>query len=77
MTSLFPIAPAIAQPTLLLWGDHDHALGMGKGVKRLAELMPNARLHVFLGARHALASEVPQELAREVDQFLANGVGRR
>jgi 2-hydroxy-6-oxonona-2,4-dienedioate hydrolase len=71
MTSLFPIAPSIAQPTLLLWGDHDHALGMGKGVKRLAELMPNARLHVFRGARHALASEVPQALAHEVDQFLA------
>ena len=71
LTSLFPIAPAIPHPTLLMWGEHDRALGMDKGVKRLVELLPNARLHVFYGASHALASEVPNELAREVDHFLA------
>ena len=70
-TSLFPLAPAIAQPTLLLWGDLDHALGMGEGVKRLATLLPNARLRVIRGARHSLANEVPDELAREADAFLA------
>jgi pimeloyl-ACP methyl ester carboxylesterase len=73
MTSLFPIAPAIAQPTLLLWGDQDHALGMGAGVKRLVGLLPDARLRVFPGARHSLANEVPEELAREVDGFLTAG----
>jgi pimeloyl-ACP methyl ester carboxylesterase len=67
--SLFPIAKQIAQPTLLLWGDRDEALGMGDGVKRLARLMPNASLHVFRGARHSLASEVPAELAREISRF--------
>jgi 2-hydroxy-6-oxonona-2,4-dienedioate hydrolase len=71
MTSLFPIAPTISQPTLLLWGDQDHALGMGEGVRRLAKLLPNARLHVFPGVRHALAAEAPVDLAREVDQFLS------
>jgi 2-hydroxy-6-oxonona-2,4-dienedioate hydrolase len=71
LTSLFPIAPAIRQPTLLLWGDQDRALGMGEGVKRLASLLPNARLHVFPGVRHALAAEAPVDLAREVDQFFA------
>jgi 2-hydroxy-6-oxonona-2,4-dienedioate hydrolase len=70
LTSLFPIAPHIAQPTLLLWGDADHALGMGAGVKRLARLLPNARLHVFPGARHSLASEVPEELGSAIDRFL-------
>lgn len=70
LTSLFPIAPAIAQPTLLLWGDQDHALGMGEGVKRLVGLLPNARLHVFPGARHSLANEVPDALAHEVEAFL-------
>jgi 2-hydroxy-6-oxonona-2,4-dienedioate hydrolase len=69
-TSLFPIAPLIAQPTLLLWGDEDDGLGMGEGVKRLVQLMPNARLHVFHGARHSLASEVPDALASEIDRFL-------
>jgi 2-hydroxy-6-oxonona-2,4-dienedioate hydrolase len=71
-TSLFPIAPTIAQPTLVLWGDQDHALGMGKGVARLVGLMPDARLRIVRGARHSLANEVPEEVAREVDGFLAS-----
>jgi 2-hydroxy-6-oxonona-2,4-dienedioate hydrolase len=70
LTSLFPIAPSIVQPTLLLWGDQDHALAMGEGVKRLTTLLPNARLHVFRDARHALAAEVPDDLANAVDRFL-------
>jgi pimeloyl-ACP methyl ester carboxylesterase len=70
VTSLFPIAPSIKHPTLLLWGDQDHALSMGAGVKRLMSLLPNARLHVFPQARHALAAEVPDALARVVDGFL-------
>ncbi|HTQ47972.1 MAG TPA: alpha/beta hydrolase, partial [Polyangiaceae bacterium] len=69
-TSLFPIAPSIAQPTLVLWGDQDHALGMGEGVRRLVSLLPDARLRVLPGVRHALANEAPDELAREVDAFL-------
>ncbi len=71
MTSLYPIAPAIPHPTLVLWGDHDHALGMAKGVKRLVELLPDARLSVLEGARHALANEVPDELGRRINAFLA------
>ena len=71
MTSLFPIAPAIAQPTLVVWGDEDHALGMGPGVRRLVGLLPDARLHVMRGARHSLANERPEELAREVDAFFS------
>ena len=71
MTSLFPIAPAIRHPTLVLWGDRDRALGMAEGVKRLVGLLPQARLRVMPGARHSLAAEVPEELGREVDLFLA------
>jgi pimeloyl-ACP methyl ester carboxylesterase len=70
VTSLFPIAPSIRHPTLLLWGDRDHALSMGAGVKRLSALLPNARLHVFRDARHSLAAEIPEALARVVDGFL-------
>ncbi|HEX3343358.1 MAG TPA: alpha/beta hydrolase, partial [Polyangiaceae bacterium] len=72
-TSLFPIAPAIRQPTLVGWGDQDHALGMGPGVRRLVSLLPDARLRVFEGARHSLANEVPEELAAAVDAFLHPG----
>jgi pimeloyl-ACP methyl ester carboxylesterase len=70
-TSIFPIARGIGQPTLLLWGDQDAALGMGEGMKRLVKLLPNGRLHVFQGARHSLASEVPGALASEIDRFLS------
>jgi pimeloyl-ACP methyl ester carboxylesterase len=68
--SLLPAAPAIRQPTLILWGDQDHALDMGACVKRLVERMPRARLHVFPGARHSLAQEVPQQLAEAAEAFL-------
>lgn len=74
--SLFPLAPSVRQPTLLLWGDQDRALDMGRGVRRLAELMPNARLHVFAGARHSLANEVPDALAARVGEFLSAGHAR-
>ncbi len=68
--SLFGVAHRIKQPTLLLWGDRDHGLNMGAGVKRLVRLLPAGRLHVFPGARHALANEVPAELAAIAERFL-------
>lgn len=61
--SLFDLAPEIAQPTLLMWGDRDHGANMGAGVARLHELLPNSRLHVFPGRRHSLEAECPAELA--------------
>lgn len=68
--SLFDLAHRIRQPTLLLWGDRDNGMNMGAGVKRLVRLLPSAHLHVFPGARHALANEVPEELAEAVERFL-------
>jgi pimeloyl-ACP methyl ester carboxylesterase len=61
--SLFDLAPAIAQPTTLIWGDRDHGAGMGAGVARLAELLPDVELHVLEGRRHSLEAECPAELA--------------
>jgi pimeloyl-ACP methyl ester carboxylesterase len=72
-TSLFPIAPTVRQPTLMLWGDQDHALGMGHGVRRLVALMPDARLSVLPGVRHSVANEAPAELGRRIDTFLRDG----
>lgn len=68
--SLFHVAHEIRQPTLLLWGDRDHGMNMGAGVKRLVGLLPRARLHVFPGARHSLANEVPEALASLATEFL-------
>ena len=64
--SLFPLAPEIAQPTRIMWGDQDHGAGMGKGVARLHELIPNNRLHVFPGRRHSLEAEGPDDLAAQI-----------
>ena len=68
--SLFPLAPEIAHPVWLGWGDRDHGANMGQGVARLHELLPRSELHVFEGAGHALATEVPEALARSIDEFL-------
>jgi pimeloyl-ACP methyl ester carboxylesterase len=68
--SLFDLAPAIAQSTLLLWGDQDHGGGMGKGVARLHELLPNDELVVFEGARHSLEAEIPERLSDAILRFL-------
>lgn len=69
--SHFGYAHEIRQPTLLMWGDRDHGLNMGKGVARLSELIPRARLEVFEGARHSLANERPEDLAARANAFLA------
>jgi 2-hydroxy-6-oxonona-2,4-dienedioate hydrolase len=69
--SLFGLAPEIRHPVLLAWGDRDNGANMGEGVKRLHELLPHSELLVFKGARHSLASEIPEPLSGAIDQFLA------
>jgi pimeloyl-ACP methyl ester carboxylesterase len=68
--SLFPIAPEIRQPVWLGWGDRDHGANMGRGVARLHALLPRSELCVYPGAGHALATEVPGPLARDIEAFL-------
>lgn len=70
--SLFDLAPDIGQQTLLLWGDQDNGAGMGKGVARLDELLPNSELVVFEGARHSLEAEIPEKLADRIMHFLGD-----
>lgn len=72
LQSHFPHAHRIEHPTYLAYGDQDKALGMDRGVQRLATLLPRALLRCFAGARHSLANEVPEALGKEVDAFLAD-----
>jgi pimeloyl-ACP methyl ester carboxylesterase len=72
-TSLFDLAPAIQQPTLLMWGDQDHGAGMGDGVARLHRLLPHSELVVFPGARHSVETEIPQALAGAILGYLSAG----
>lgn len=71
LSSLFPHAARIEHATYLAYGDQDKALGMDRGVQRLAKLLPKAVLRCFAGARHSLANEIPELLGGEVDAFLA------
>jgi len=68
--SLFPLAPGIRHPVWLGWGDRDHGADMGEGVARLHALLPRSELRVFPGAGHALATEVPEQLAAALEAFL-------
>jgi pimeloyl-ACP methyl ester carboxylesterase len=70
VTSLFPLAPGIRQPVQLLWGDRDHGMNMGAGVRKLLRLLPDARLYVLPGVRHSIAAEAPDELVDIVSGFL-------
>lgn len=64
--SLFDLAPDIAQPTRMMWGDQDNGAQMGKGVARLHQLLPDNVLHVFPGRRHSLEAECPGDLAEQI-----------
>lgn len=62
----------IAAPTLLLWGDADPISPVPVG-QRLAQLLPNAQLHVTAGGNHDLANVFAGQLAPLVDAHLARG----
>lgn len=68
--SLFDIAPSIRQPSILMWGDQDDGAGMGAGVARLHQLLPDNELCVFPGRRHSLEAEIPDELAATILEFV-------
>jgi pimeloyl-ACP methyl ester carboxylesterase len=70
--SLFPIAPEIHQPTLLMWGELDHGGGMGKGVARLADTIPDADFVTFPGVRHSIEAEQPVALAITIKGWLGD-----
>jgi pimeloyl-ACP methyl ester carboxylesterase len=52
----------LAMPTLLIWGDDD-PLSPPRVGERLAELVPDAALHVIGGGTHGLAYENPEAVA--------------
>lgn len=57
-----PLAPHIAIPTDLFWGEDDRQTPLEDG-EFLAETMPNARLHRYAGVRHAVHRDRAQEIA--------------
>lgn len=67
---LTPKLQDIRIPVLLLWGDADPLSPVAVGQK-LAQLLPNAHLHVQAGGNHDLAHVHARELAPLVDAHLA------
>ncbi len=61
--------PQIAFPTLLLWGDADPISPVAVG-ERLAELLPNARLHVLKGGDHDLVRNRAGEVVPLIEAHL-------
>jgi pimeloyl-ACP methyl ester carboxylesterase len=60
---------AVLSPTLLLWGDRDPISPVPVG-ERLAQLLPNSRLHVVKGGGHDLAISHADEIAPIVVRHL-------
>ncbi len=59
----------IAQPTLILWGEHDRWLPPSEG-EALAKSIPNAQLVLVRGAGHLPLEEQPDESNKALLEFL-------
>jgi pimeloyl-ACP methyl ester carboxylesterase len=60
---------AIAQPTLVLWGEHDRWLS-SEGGRELAESIPGARFATIRSAGHLPLEEQPELSMRQIMSFL-------
>ena len=61
--------PLVRAPTLVIWGEHDRVCPPVIG-RRIAELVPDARLVIIPGAAHNPMWERPARFDREVLDFL-------
>lgn len=67
---LTPLLPEIAVPTLVLAASNDDITPLPVQ-QMMAEQMPNATLQVLDGVGHNMKVEIPDELARRSQQFMA------
>lgn len=63
-----PALPAIAVPTLVVWGEKDRLLPSEAG-RDIARSIPGARLETLRGAGHIVPADRPAELARLLEDF--------
>lgn len=66
---LEPLLSKISAPTLILWGNEDKIVPM-QVARDMHTLIPNSKLTVIPGARHAVPWTHPQEFADAVETFL-------
>ncbi|MDW8021196.1 MAG: alpha/beta hydrolase [Nitrososphaerota archaeon] len=56
-------------PTLIIWGSDDRVTPLGDGAK-LSQVMAKSRLFVVEGAGHSPHSEAPEQVIREIRNFV-------
>ncbi len=63
--------PSITLPTLILWGKRDEFVPVSDALV-MHEAIKNSQLKVYSQATHSLPYDSPEELADEIDHFLAS-----
>lgn len=66
---LVKILPQIKIPTLVAWGTKDSYVPLKKG-KKIAKLIPNAKLKIFKKGKHGLHLQMPKELFNVIYDFI-------
>jgi len=64
-----PLLPAMAAPTLIIWGNRDRLLDCAEA-STYQRLMPNARVFILSDCGHLPMAERPRETARLTRDFL-------
>ncbi|KAK9930504.1 hypothetical protein M0R45_027541 [Rubus argutus] len=62
--------PKISQPTLIIWGEHDHLFPLEYAHKLKMHLGENAQLAVVKRAGHAISAEKSKEFNKHIMSFL-------
>lgn len=61
--------PAIRKPTLVVWCRQDSVVPLATG-RRLAAVLPRARLSILESCDHVPSEQVPEKLSAEIARFL-------
>ena len=67
--------PEIQIPTLIVWGSHDSLLSPDQA-ELLHRALPGARPVVFVEAGHLSHQELPEDTAKLIEEFFAQGTKR-
>ena len=59
----------IKTPTVVVWGALDSYVPLSSG-KKIAALIPNARLEIVQGGKHGLHIQMPEKLYEIIKNFL-------
>ena len=66
---LSDVAPKVATPTLLIWGEKDVTTPLADG-RRLATLIPHSQLEIIKDADHDVHQQKPNEVSELINKFL-------